>query len=247
MKTIFKYLSAIFFNDRLLLITCKSAIVTLCLLLVAEISFCQRNAFHHTPDSMLYVYLGASSNYIDKHAFDVWTATNFNLTERYRTNFYIDLGGLYKGYDLGLTANIGPSFGNAGGYIGRRLTRKNSFISSWLNLEMGGFFGRFTNIMPVNYTLAPDQVGQQMELHYNAFYMGLALKNYFNFLQYNIKIGRTRIPVNTGFFVSANWQPGQRNWRYGYYTQDTVFNGVKIQNIPKLGKLQGTAGVFMGF
>ena len=248
MKTIFKYLSAIFYNDQLpLIVRNKSVILTSWLLFVAEIAFCQRNAFHHSPDSMLYAYFGTSEAYMDNRTFDLWTATNFNLTERYGSNFYFDLGGLYKGYDLGVTANLSPTFGNAGVYAGRRLTGKNSFISSWLNLEMGGFFGKFTNIAPVNYTLTPDQVGQHMELHYNSFYMGLKLKNYFNFLQYNIKIGRARIPINTGFFVGLNWQPGGRNWKYGYYTQDTVFNSVKITTIPKLGKVQGTAGVFMGF
>jgi hypothetical protein len=89
--------------------------------------------------------------------------------------------------------------------------------------------------------------GQQLTLTYNSFYISLVSKNYFNFLQYSATLGRKHIPVNMGFFVGTGWQPSSRNWSYGYYDQDSVYHAQKLKPIPKLGKVQGTAGIFAGF
>jgi hypothetical protein len=252
MKTIVKY-SAINCYKILLtmcwvaLFTFRKIAVTLFLLLLFQSSFCQRNAANMEPDSMLYFHMGASNAFINRQAFDQWTRANYNLTEKYNANFMLDLGGVYKRFDLGGSLNVGGSFNQFVVYVGRRLTGQRSFITSWLNFEYGQFVGIFKNIAPVNYTLTPDQQGQQLELHYTGNFIGLSSRNFLNFLHYNIKLRKVKIPVNTGVFVSLEYQPGARDWNYGYYKTDTVFTAVKIKTIPKLSKVQLTTGVFMGF
>jgi hypothetical protein len=223
----------------------KIAVLFLAGTLSATAAFGQRGTGHKTADSMLYLFAGPSTQFVQRQAFDQWSRTNFNITEPYRPDVYVDLGGLYNRFDLGIRANVGGAFQTMGAYAGGRFTGDRSPIGSWLELEMGDFFGRFYNITPPTY--GPVQSGQQLSLHYDAFYLSLVSKNYFNFLSYTAKLGSLRIPVNAGFFAGVGWQPGARNWRYGYYDQDSVFRVQRIKPIPKLGKLQGTAGVFMGF
>ncbi len=183
--------------------------------------------------------------YVNRQAFDQWTLSNFNMTEPNRPSVYLDLGLLYKRVDLGVTGNIGSAFQTGGVYFGARLTGPRSFVGSWLNIELGDFFAHFYDISPPTYRPVPTD--QQLQLDYHAFYISLTSKNYLNFLSYTAKLGHSRIPVNIGFFVSAGWQPGARKWDYGYYDQDSVFHYQRIKPIPKLGKIQGTVGLFMGF
>lgn len=212
---------------------------------VINAAYGQRGIAHRMGDSSLYIFAGASKLFVQRRAFDQWTQSNFNLTESYRPSIYVDLGSLFYKYDLGITINIGGTFQTNVAYVGRRLTGDNSLVGSWLNVELGDVFARLTNITPPTYAAPPS--GQQMELHYDAFYVALTSKNYLNFFHYTAKLGKARIPVNSGFFATIGWQPGMRNWRYGYYDQDSVFRTQRIKPIPKLGKVQGTAGVFMGF
>ena len=223
----------------------KMAVIGMVGILTTNIAIAQHSINHKTTDSMLYIFAGVSKLYYQRQAFDQWTRTNFNITEPHRPSVYVDLGGTYFKNDFGIAVNAGDAFQTIGGYVGRRLTGAKSPIGSWLNIELGDFMGKFTNISPPTYNKVPD--GQQLQLTYDSFYMSLTSKNYLNFLQYNAKLGRARIPVNIGFFVSAGWQPGKRNWSYGYYDQDSVFHAQKLKPIPKLGKVQGTVGVFGGF
>jgi hypothetical protein len=253
MKTIFKYqfwgagstpkLSIVI--SPLFRLVHKIILIGMVGILTANIAFGQRGATHKTTDSMLYIFAGVSQIYYQRQAFDQWTRTNFNIMEPHRPSVYVDLGGTYFRNDFGIAVNAGDAFQTIGGYVGRRITGAKSPVGSWLNIELGDFMGRFTNITPPTYNKVPG--GQQLQLTYDSFYMSLTSKNYLNFLQYNARLGRARIPVNIGFFVSAGWQPGKRNWSYGYYDQDSVFHAQKLKPIPKLGKVQGTAGVFAGF
>lgn len=224
----------------------KYSIATVSLFLIISAACAQRNRAHGTADSMWYAFFGVSKLNFQRHAFDQWTQSNYNFTESNRPSFYLDLGGIYGKYDLGVAANLGSTFQSTIGYVGRRLTGNNSFIGSWLNIEFGSVYARLDNIVPATYTVPPSN--QQLELHYNAFYLALTTKNYFNFLHYTAKLGRFRIPVNSGFFATVGWQPGARSWSYGYYDQDSTYHEQRIKPIiPKLGKFQATGGVFMGF
>lgn len=252
MKTILKYAvincyKTLLIINRVIFIAFKKIAIALFLLLLFHSAFCQRNAANKEPDSLFFVHMGASNAFINRQAFDQWTRANYNLTEKYNANFLLDLGGIYKRFDFGGGLNVGGSFNQYLVYFGRRLTGQRSFITSWLNIEYGQFIGIFKNIAPVNYTLTPDQQGQQLELHYTGNFIGLSSRDFLNFLHYNIRLGKVKIPVNTGVFVSLEYQPGARNWNYGYYNTDTVFTAVKIKTIPKLSKVQVSTGVFMGF
>jgi hypothetical protein len=221
--------------------------ILLCLLSCFQNSFCQRNSQNFQTDSMFFFGMGLSKLSINRLAFDQWTRANYNLTESYNLNTYIDLDYIGGRYDLGLNFNLGSAFSTDLVYLGVRLTSPRSKIASWLNFEVGEFQGVFTNIAPVNYTLTPDQVGQKLELHYKQGYIGLTSKNFLNFLHFNTRLGKTKVPFNSGFFVSAGYQPGHGTWRYGYYNSDTVFVSNKVRTIPKLGNVQVRAGVFAGF
>jgi hypothetical protein len=225
----------------------KKIAMVLCLLLLSQSSFCQRNGYNLQPDSMLFFAMGISSTSINRQAFDQWTRANYNLVESRRVNTLVDFGIIGGPFDFGVNLNVGSAFSTSTFYIGGRLTSKSSPISSWLNLEFGEFLGVFTNIAPLNYVPTPDQVGQKLELHYRQGYIGLSSKNFLNFLHFNAKLGKGKIPFNTGFYLGAGFQPGSNDWKYGYYNTDTVFVGRKIHNIPKLGRVQVTGGVFVGF
>lgn|GEM_PF-1182893 len=247
MKTIIKYsLIAGAFVRRpffKITITCISA------LLATQNAFGQRDLSDRQPLVAINVNLGLDNFLISNNALNQWTKSNFNLVEQYNPNLFFDFNCIYKQYDIGFSVSSnGNGFDVTSGYIGIHLTHSQSAVSSWLNLEFGGISGRFTNITPVNYIRTPDQVGQKMELHYLSDYWGLSFKNYLNFLHYNAPFFKhKKVPVNTGVFVSAGYQPYRRQWNYGYYNKDTVFTAVRIKTIPTLGKVHATAGVFMGF
>jgi hypothetical protein len=244
MKTIFKYLIIAGCAGTNVI---KRAALLCCLMLLFESSYGQYNSFNAPPSEMHYFNFGVSDIFINRQAFDNWTMANYNLKENRNANFLLDVGDTEDRFDSGVSLNVGSSFAIYSAYIGYRLTRNYSPIASWLNIEAGEFLGIFTNIAPLNYVRTPDQVGQNLELHYDNGFVGLMSKNYLNFLHFNIKMGKVRIPFNSGFFVSAGYQPGSRDWRYGYYNTDTVFVSTKIHTIPKLSKLQVNTGVFVGF
>ena len=254
MKTISKYLSQGLYCPKLSdlrrflnTLTAKVGITAAAIFAIPYDATAQGYYQRNTADEMFYVLGGLAHNYIDNAAFDRWTRANYNLTERYTQDYFLNLDFIFGRNGFGMIGTFTKPVDSFYGYYGRRLTGDGSPIGSWINFEFGFNEGFFKNIAPVNYTPTPSQKGQNLELHYNSLLVGLSTRNYLNFLQFNFKIGRGRIPVNTGVYASVQWQPFNRTWRYGYYNQDTVFHSVKITSIPKLGKLQGTAGVFMGF
>ena len=257
MKSILIYLSAgrFFESPPIKIVGCpcfclnKLLPAAVFILITAQNAFSQRNVSNLQPENMLVMNIGVDNFFISRQAFDKWTRVNFNLVENNNPNIFFDFGGIFRAYDFGISATSnGIGFDLTQGYIGRRLTRPRSPVSSWLNLEFGGIYGQFTNIRPVNYVLTPDQVGQKLQLRYSSNYWGLTSKNYLNFLHYNAPFfGHKKIPINTGVFASVDYQPYHRQWKYGYYNQDTVFTSVKIKTIPLLGKIHGTAGIFCGF
>jgi hypothetical protein len=225
--------------------TLKAAIIPLCLMLTFNTANAQLGKSGKTADSMVYVFGGISKMFVQRTAFDQWTQTNFNITEPYAPSFYFEMGFLYHWFNFGFDANIGGAFQSAEAYLGVRLTHSRSFIGSWLNVGFGDFMDTYTNITPPTYTPVPPN--QQLELHYRAFLISLTSKNYLNFLSYRARLGYGVVPVNIGFFVSVGWQPGSRNWEYGYFDADSVYHAQSIKPIPKLGKVEGTVGLFAGF
>jgi hypothetical protein len=257
MKTILKYLSAGRYFDKppvknacyLYFRFNKIMAAAILILFATQNALGQRNVSNLQPDGMLIMNIGVDDFSISRQAFDKWTRMNFNRVENNNPNIFADFGCIFRAYDIGVSlSSNGVGFDLTQGYIGRRLTRPQSPVSSWLNLEFGGISGQFTNIRPVNYVLTPDQVGQKLQLRYASNYWGLTSKNYLNFLHYNApSLKHKKISINSGFFVSVDYQPYSRQWHYGYYNQDTIFTAVRIKTIPLLGKIHGTAGVFCGF
>lgn len=253
MKTVFSYWflrpddaqKPAFAIDTFLRPTIKHVAIGLLLLLFTHGAFAQRNKLHKTKDTAFYISAGTGKMFFQRMAFDQWSRSNFNIMEPNKFTFFADLGYLYHRFDIGAEGNFGDAFSTGGFYVGGRLTGARSPIGSWLNVEAGTINSAFKNISPPTFNKIPS--GQDLELDYSALYISLVSKNYLNFLQYNAKVGHAKIPVNVGVFVSAGWQPGKRDWSYGYYDQDSVYHAQKLKPIPKLGKFQGSAGVFAGF
>jgi hypothetical protein len=217
------------------------------LLLLYKSTFAQLNTYN-APDDLFMISVGPSKMFLNNNYFNRWTVNNYRLIDEVSTGIDVDLAVTGKYYNAGLLLSYSAPVLMAKAYFGRRLTNPFSPVSSWLNIEIGEISAKFTNIAPVNYTLTPDEMGQNLELHYNAGYIGLMSKNYLNFLHGNIKIGRVKIPVNSGFYVSAGFTPFARNWHYGYYRDgDTVFTSRKVNSIPKLSKFYANTGFFVGF
>jgi len=215
------------------------------LILFAQRSFAQ-HTFDGTADNLMVFSGGIHELYTGNTAFNAWTTANYNkrITSPFGGNIdlmFID----FKNYDLGGNYSWSSVYGFGGGYIGRRLTHPNAGIASWLNIDLGSFYANYKNqVPPVNYTLTPDQVGKQLELHYTSTYIGLTSKNYL------IKKGKrwAAIFIPTVFF-SVGYEPFRNSaWNYGYYytqASDTSqqFKNTHIRSIPHLSKVFFNAGI----
>jgi hypothetical protein len=225
--------------------------ITLLLLLFVYVhnAFAQLNTLN-VQDEMFTISSGPNRMFLNNRDFNAWTAANYNLLEKVSTGFRVDLSFIGRKYDAGLLIGEDSKITTAVVYFGRKLTSQYSSISSWLNIEIGETSAIFKNIAPVNYVLIPQEIGKDLELHYNAGYIGLSSKNYLNFLHWNIKIGKGKIPVNAGFYAAVGFTPFARNWHYGYYKytdSDTTFKSRKVNTIPKLSKVYANTGVFIAF
>ncbi|HEY8929933.1 MAG TPA: hypothetical protein VIM55_12120 [Mucilaginibacter sp.] len=224
----------------------KKLIAILFLLGTFSHSFAQLDAKGQHGD-MVVISVSANKTFFGMSDFNTWTRQYFNLKERYLLNPAIDIGIIGSRYTLGLNAAIPSPFGFVSGYFGRRLTGNHAKISSWLNLEIGGFSGHFTNISPLAYMTPIGENDKKFEMRYRAGFIGLTSKNYLDFTHSNLKLGKARILINSGFTASVGLMPFKRTWRYGYYENDSTFVAQKYNSIPKLGRVYGNVGVFVGF
>jgi len=199
-------------------------------------------------DGFFSLDIGPNKMFYNNLEFNQWTTANYNLVKKNRLGILGDFSYTGKHFDGGLSISYASPLTSMIGYFGYRLTGKYTAISSWLNLQFGELYAKFTNIAPVNYQLTDDEVGQKMELHYNAGYIGFSSKNYINSLHWNMKLGKEKLPVNIGFYASLGFTPFARNWHYGYMSyndNDTSFVSRKVNTIPKMSKVYGSAGVFI--
>jgi len=228
----------------------KKLIVLIVLFITAQTSFAQRS-FDGTADNLVIISGGVNQLIIYNPAFNAWAANNYNAQVRNGLSGEIDMALTFKSYDFGFDYTGNNPYGTVGGFVGKRLTSYSSGISSWLNVNVGNFFAYFHNLAPVDYKPTPDQVGQKLELHYYATYIGLTSRNYFN--KAVIRIGKRKgVALTPSVYFSAEYEPfHDAAWKYGYnYTEpdDTSrhFKSVTINTIPKLNKFFFNAGITMG-
>jgi len=227
----------------------KKITLLLFLLACAHHVFAQLNTLNK-QDEMFIISAGPNRMFFNNRDFNTWTKANYNLIEKVSTGFKVDLSFIGRKYDAGLLLGQDSKMTSVVAYFGGKLTGQYSGISSWLNVEIGETLGIFKDIAPVNYPLIRREIGKDLELHYNAGYIGLSSRNYLNFLHWNIKIGKGAIPINAGFYASVGFTPFARNWSYGYYKytdNDTTFKSRRVNTIPKLSKVYANTGVFIGF
>lgn len=212
-------------------------------------AFAQLNS-KNREDGLFSIEIGPNQMFYNNGDFNRWTTANYNIIEKNLTGFLATLSYTDKHLGGGFSIGYNSPLTNYMAYFGYKLTGRYTAISSWLNLQFGELSARFKNIAPVNYQLTDDEIGQKMELHYNAAYIGISSKNYINSLHWNIKVGKEKIPVNAGFYASLGFTPFARNWRCGYYSykdNDTTFVNRKVGTIPKTSKVYGSAGFFVAF
>ncbi len=226
----------------------------LLLLCTVKISFAQLNSLNKQDDMMLFS-VALNQPFYNNDAFDTWTANHYNLIKNTHPNVTVDLDFVGKLFNLGVIVETPSPLTLNRGYVGVKLFGHNKSISSWLNIEVGQMHANFKDISPLNYTLAPDQVGQKMELHYDAGYIGLAWRNYLNFLHFNAGTSKFVIPFNVGFYISAGITPFVQHWKYGYNKPSddnddddgSDFQSTRIYDIPKLSNVYVNTGLFLSF
>jgi hypothetical protein len=223
------------------------------LFITPVISSAQLNTYNQ-PFNILFLGVGAEQTFINNSAFNAWTQTYHDRTIKSRPMFNGELDVITKRFDSGLHVTDAYPFGVWGVYFGERLTRRSSPIASFLNFDLGGFYGHYDNIPPLQ-TLTPDQMGQKMELHYSSFYIGLSSRNYFNNLHFRIGSKKKGVSINSGFFVMAGYVPFGGDWQYGYNTSDddpsddgngSYFKSNRIKSIPIMSNFFVSTGLVIG-
>ncbi|HZY35319.1 MAG TPA: hypothetical protein VFE53_01645 [Mucilaginibacter sp.] len=226
----------------------KKILILVLLGLTYKNSLCQVN-LKGTEERVLILSMGTDETFINNPTFDSWTKLNYNLHEGYVMSGHLDISFVSKAYDFGIHANAPYPYGIYSFYFGRRLTGLQSPVSSFLNIEAGAFEAIYTNISPLNYTPSPDQQGQQLQLHYNATYLGLSSRNYLNKLHFTTGKGKNAISHNSGFYVDFGAEPWGGDWEYGYYKgsgKESYFKSRQVFGIPGLGKTFLDIGIFIG-
>ena len=107
----------------------------------------------------------------------------------------------------------------------------------------------YSNISPVNYTPTEAQKGKELQLHYNATYIGLSSKNYINGLSFKSGKGKKGASYNCGFYADFGYEPWGGDWEYGYYTGSgkyAQFHSQNVYGIPHLNNVFVDMGIFIG-
>jgi hypothetical protein len=228
----------------------KKIILTGLLFLFVQRGFAQFT-FDGTSDNLMVLSGGVQELFTANTAFNGWSAANYNKHFSAPFTGNVNLAFInFKNYEIGGNLSWNSLYGFGGGYLGRSLTSSRSGITSWLDIDIGYFYANYGNqVLPLNYTLTPDQVGKQLELHYTSTYIGITSKNYFNKQAIRVgvkRLGATFIPA---LHFSVGYEPfNNTGYQYGYYytrASDTSkqFRGVPIRNIPHLSKLFFSAGL----
>ena len=202
-------------------------------------------------DNTTFIAVGVNQPFYNNGAFDLWTANHYNKIKNVTANLMFDFGIATKWVDFGVIAEIPSPVSTSRVYVGAKLFGHDKTITSWLNVEVGEMYANFSDIKPLNYTLYPDQIGQRMELHYNAGYIGLSLRNYLNFLHFNARAKHLAVPFNFGFYISGGITPFVQHWHYGYNSSSDDdddggdFIATRAYGIPKLSHYYVNTGLFM--
>jgi len=225
----------------------KKNLILFVLIFLCKIACCQVN-LNGTEDHVMIVSLGADRTFINNPAFNSWAETNYNRKIDYVASFSFDLNIVLNYADMGIDLNAGSPYINGSVYYGRRLTSMKSAVSSFLNIELGGFFAA-PRFAPANYTPTPDEQGKKLELHYSAAYIGLSSRNYLNKLHFKKGKGKNAVSFNPGFNFEFGYEPWGGDWRYGYYKgsgKSAQFISNKVYNVPALGNVFFNAGISLG-
>jgi hypothetical protein len=191
---------------------------------------------------------GVSEVSINNPAFNAWAGgSNIkNVNPGVSGFFDLAVAGKWDG-DLHLSA--ANPFLDASFEFGKRLTRPNSPIASYINVDYGAFDAIFNNAVLPGYILTPDQRGKQLQLRSSNDYIGLTSRNYLSRLQFYLG-KRHQAIFTSGFYVTGGWMPFSKDWRYGYWTQDdadsSTFHNVRAYDVPNINNFFVEGGVFIG-
>ncbi|SDD74632.1 hypothetical protein SAMN05216464_102445 [Mucilaginibacter pineti] len=238
----------------------KKILLLLLFFVTAKSSYAQ---FDQNPRDTYFTFsLGAGIPVVDNSAFDRWTQLNYNKKYNNNVSGNADIGVVYKKFNAGIRVAAGSGdFVTYSFYAGRKLTADQSPLVSFLNFEVGGQSVVSKTLAPVNYELSPDELGKDMQLNYNATFIGLYSKNYLSHLGINIG-KKKRVAITPGFYIGLEYRVGGGTWKYGYLqdngsdtyyyedgssytTTNTKFVGNKVYDVPKLANKFMSGGVFL--
>jgi hypothetical protein len=195
------------------------------------------------PSPELFLELGPDYTFANAENLNQWAFNSGQKLPQPSISGHLALSFLFRHFGGGLKIFIPNPYRTETFFFGRRLTRLNSNVSSWLNLEIGEFDALYNHLRPVNYTLTPDQQGKTMQLKYDTLYFGVSSKTYWKH--------RSRKDSFTvvGLDLLAGYLPGQGSWKYGYYVpsgKTSRFVGNSVYGIPSIDSLFVNVGLFCG-
>lgn len=187
--------------------------------------------------------IGVDNTIVNASHFDQWARISGQKPPSPGISGHLAVSYMAHYFDGGIEVIFPDPYRIEGMFAGVRLTRYRSRITSWLNFHTGTFSALYNYIHPVNYTLTQDQVGKQLQLQYNNWYVGLSSKTYWT--HHHKKHDSTLVGIN----VLAGYTTGSGNWKYGYYVgsgKTLSFVGQPVNGIPSIGDMFLNIGVLCG-
>lgn len=189
----------------------------------------------------LAIDIGPDFTFAHVHGLNHWAVMSGQSAPKQSVSAHLRISYFYKHYGGGIEGIFPYPYEVSDIFIGRKLTRFNSPVTSLLNLHFGNFAAIYKHLRPDNYTLTADQQGKSLQLQFNKSFFGLSSKNYWSYIK---KKGGSTI---VGLEILAGYMPWSDNWQFGYYVhKPKTFISNRVYGIPSFGKLFFNAGLLIG-
>lgn len=170
-----------------------------------------------------------------------WAILNGQSAPRQSVSGHLRISYYSKNYGGGIEGVFPYPYQITDIFLGRRLTRFKSPVTSILNLHFGNFTAIYKHLRPDNYMLTADELGKSLQLQSSKIFFGLSSRNYWSYSKK--KVGS---PI-FGFEILGGYMPWSDDWQYGYYRRrPKTFISNRVYGIPSFGKLFFNVGLLIG-
>jgi hypothetical protein len=187
--------------------------------------------------------IGVDNMFVNAHHFNQWAKLSGQKPPAASVSGHLAFSYIAHYFDGGIEVIFPDPYRIEGMFAGVRLTRYKNKVTSWLNIHTGYFSALYNNLHPVNYTLTQEQMGKQMQLQYNNWYVGISNKTYWT--HHHKKHETTLIGIN----LLVGYTTGRGNWSYGYYIgsgKTLSFVSQPVNGIPSIGDVFLNIGLLCG-